>query len=222
MACTCNATRLTVFPSDAVRGFRLAMSRAFSVSADRTFVWASLHLVRGHRIWRPIAHLVVAVKACGLALWLRFMGLKRTVHSRIVEICSISHSGVLTSQSGDPLSWMRAFLFLLTFLVNICFDKSNWNTRAEVRQSTYELPLWSNWNVSRQLLITCTLCWPTFMDRHDRWQLTTWTWHTWYDWGSLLSLHLWRHREQRLEQDLNDVFFFYLSLWKLTFWSIYS
>lgn len=46
---------------------------------------------------------------------------------------------------------------LLTFLVNICFDKSNWNTRAEVRQSTYELPLWSNWNVSRQLLITCTL-----------------------------------------------------------------
>lgn len=99
-------------------------------------------------------------------------------------------------------------LFLLTFLVNICFDKSNWNTRAEVRQSTYELPLWSNWNVSRQLLITCTLCWPTFMDRHDRWQLTTWTWHTWYDWGSLLSLHLWRHREQRLEQDLNDVFFF--------------
>lgn len=115
MACMCNATRLTVFPSDAVRGFRLAMSRAFPVSADRTFVWASLHLVRGHRIWRPIAHLVVAVKACGLALWLRFMGLKRTVHSRIVEICSISHSGVLTSQSGDPLSWIRAFLFLLSF-----------------------------------------------------------------------------------------------------------
>lgn len=80
----CKTTRsgLTIFPSDCVRGFCLSMSCAVSMSADRTLVWASQHLVRGCGVWRAIAHLVVTVKAAGLALWLRFMGLDWIKHGR--------------------------------------------------------------------------------------------------------------------------------------------
>lgn len=64
------------------------MPCTISLSADRTFIGASLHLVRGHGIRGAVAHLVIAVKAAGLALWLRFVGLERTMHSRHVEMCS--------------------------------------------------------------------------------------------------------------------------------------
>lgn len=66
---------LTIFSSNCVRGLCLAMSWAVSVSADRTFIRASQHFVRWRGVWWAITHLVVTVKAAGLALWLRFMGL---------------------------------------------------------------------------------------------------------------------------------------------------
>lgn len=75
---------LTVFPSNREGGFGLAMlPDSIPLSADGTLVGASQHLVRGYGIWRTVAHLGVAVKAAGLALWLRFMGLEtKTVDSR--------------------------------------------------------------------------------------------------------------------------------------------
>lgn len=66
---------LTIFSSDGVRDFRLSMSSAVSMSVARTFVWASLHLVRRCGVCWTISHLVIAVKVARLALWLIFMGL---------------------------------------------------------------------------------------------------------------------------------------------------
>lgn len=80
--------RLTIFSSNGLSGFCLAMSSPITVSADGTFIWPPLHLVRWCWVRWAIAHLVVAVKAAGLALWLILMGLDGELQR--VRTCTVT------------------------------------------------------------------------------------------------------------------------------------
>lgn len=103
---SCTWSHPTVFPSDGMREFSLAMSGAVSVSAARTFLWASLHLVRRCGVWRTISHLVVAVKVARLALWLIFMGLDQSYS----QICGRVHKGLMASINFICIKASSAFL----------------------------------------------------------------------------------------------------------------